>query len=89
MYFFIELGHQFLRPILLQPRIASVSNDLQQPGARVSAMKLTKETVRTQRCLLDHVVGICTISKHPSSQIGGAVQMWQHQLLKPNSVLQV
>jgi tRNA C32,U32 (ribose-2'-O)-methylase TrmJ len=47
------------------------------------------EAIRTQRCLLDYIIGIGAISKYPSSQIGGAVQVWQYQLLKANSVLRV
>ena len=48
-------------------------------------MKLAEKAIGTQRSFLNNVVGIVPISKHPSSQIGGAVQMWQHQLLKANS----
>jgi len=50
-------------------------------------VKTPEKSEGAQRCLLDYIFGISAISKHPSSQVGGAVQMRQHQLLKPNSVL--
>jgi hypothetical protein len=89
MHFFIEVGRLFRRSVLLQPGVARISNDLQQPCTRVSPVKLAEEAISAQRCLLDYVVRIWTIAEHPSSQICGAVQMWQHHLLKTNSVLRV
>jgi hypothetical protein len=52
-------------------------------------MEVHEEAIRTHGCLLDHVVGIGAIPQYPSRQIGGAIQVWQHQLLKTNSVLRV
>jgi hypothetical protein len=50
-------------------------------------VKAVEKAVCAQHGLLGYVIGIGTIAEQPSSQIGGAVQMWQHKLLKPNSVL--
>ena len=89
MHFFIEFCHQSRWSILLQPGVAGVADNLQQPGPRVASVKTVEKSVGAQHGLLDYILRIGTVSQQPPSKIGGAVQMGQHKLLEPNSVLRL
>jgi len=62
MQFFVEFGHQLGCPIFLQPAIATVSNNLQQPGPRVASAKMIKESVSAKHGLLNDVLSVRWIS---------------------------
>jgi hypothetical protein len=87
MRFFIEFRDQLRRAIPLQPAIAAIADDLQQPGTRLASAEAIKEAIGPQQGFLHYIFGIRAVTQKPSSHIHGAVQMWQYELLKPNSVL--
>jgi hypothetical protein len=89
VYLFVEFRAQFHRSILLQPGVASVAYDLQQPGTRVSAVKAAEETARPEQCFLSDVLGISAPAQKPTREVESGVDVRQHQLLKALPVFEL
>jgi hypothetical protein len=89
MHFFVELGHQFRRSVLFEPGVTGIANNLQEPSPGITPVKAIEKAVGTQHRLLYNIFGVGPVSQYPPGQIDGAVQMRQHDSLKPNSVLRL
>src|SRR5580692_11373183 len=50
--FFVEFDHQLPRAIFVEPGVARIAHDLQQPGAHISTLKAAEETARAKQGFL-------------------------------------
>jgi hypothetical protein len=85
--FFIELGHQFHRTVLVEPALTAVPHDLQEPRACVPAAKALKEPVCTDHRVLRHIFSVRPITQQPPRQVYPSIKIRQHQLLEPDSLV--
>ncbi len=79
MQLLIEFRYEFRRLSVLQPRVTTVADDLEQPSARVSATKSVKEAVRSEHSFLHHILGIVRIAQKPPRQVHRSIDVRQHQ----------
>src|SRR5689334_7418717 len=67
---------------LLKPGVTTVTDNLQQPCARLGTAEAGKEAVRANECFLRHVFGIGAITQQPPCKVQCRIKMRKHQLLK-------
>src|SRR6266566_3888428 len=58
MYFFVEFHAQLHGTILFQPRVAGVPHNLQDPSARIPAMKSADKAAGAEESFLGDIFGI-------------------------------
>ena len=85
--FFIELVRHFHPAILLQPRITSVADDLQQPRTYVTSIETLEEAKSTKHGILRHLFRIGTAGQNPGRQVECRIKMRKHYLLESCAVL--
>src|SRR6266478_1026141 len=88
MYLFVEFHTQFHGTILLQPGVASIAHDLQQPCARISSLKTAKEAACTEQGFLSDILGIRAPAHKPTREVESGIDVGQHKLLKPFPVFE-
>jgi hypothetical protein len=86
MDLFVEKGGRVISSILVQPGVAGIANNLEEPSARIAAVKTVKKLEGTQVGLLYHVLRIFGIAGYPTRQVVGGVQMRQNRFLKSHPV---
>src|ERR1700745_616021 len=79
---FINLGGQVVPAIFLQPGVAGVANNLQQPGARVDSVKPRDKAKSSHHGFLGHVFGVGAAAQQPARQVKGGILMRHDQSLK-------
>src|SRR6266481_6852313 len=83
---FIKFRGQVGSAILLQPGVAGIADNLQEPGARVDSMKTCDKSKRPHHRLLRHVFGVRAAAQQPSRQIERGILMRHDHPLKPLSI---
>src|SRR5207245_10360209 len=87
----VDRIHKLARAVLLQPRVARVTRDGQQPGSAVAPVVTSEKSEGPQVSLLHHVFGVAVIAQQPARKIVGSPQMRQNRCFKTRefaSVLQ-
>src|SRR5246127_2447871 len=79
---FIKLGGQVGPAIFLQPGVAGVANNLQQPGAGVDSVKPRDKSKSSHHGFLGHVFGVGAAAQQPARQVKGGILMRHDQSLK-------
>ena len=75
--------------MLLEPGVAGIAHDLEQPGTNVCPVKPAKELERAQIGLLDHILRVDAVLCQPARQVKGRVEVWKDCLLKTLQSLDV
>jgi hypothetical protein len=82
VYFFVEDFREFLVAPLLQPVVAGIADNRQNPAAPVPAMKAIKGFEGAQVCLLHKVFRVVVIAGEPARQVVSRSKMRQQGCLK-------
>jgi len=64
-----------MRPVLLEPRVAGISHNRQQPGATIPAVKTSEEFEGAHECFLRQVFRVRVIAHEPARQIVRGIQV--------------
>ena len=85
--FFVKAGRRFPRSVALEPRVTGIADNRKQPRAAVATMEAIEELVGAQERFLHHIVGVLLLTRQPTRQVVGVVQMWQDNLLKTSELI--
>src|ERR1700740_2664514 len=83
---FIKFRGQVGPAILLQPGVARVANNLQQPSARVDSVKTCDKSKRSHHGFLRHVFGVGAVAQQPARQVEGGILMRHDQSVEALSI---
>ena len=61
---------------LPQQRVASVSNDLQKPGAKILPAARCCVPMRAKRRFLKRILGVGIVAEQPAREVIGRTQVW-------------
>src|SRR5438874_13822858 len=89
MQLLVEFGHMFHRSIPFQPGIASISHNLEKPGARGSPMESAEEAVGAEHRLLRDIFRILAAPKQPARKVKGGVEVGQNELLEARPLVDI
>jgi hypothetical protein len=85
MYFFIELGSEVLRAVLLQPPESRRAYNSEQPGTRIPATEGARVSKGPQECLLNHLFRIVAAPHEPAREVVSRIEMRKDELGKTAS----
>jgi hypothetical protein len=80
--FLVEFHGGRGRAILVQPRVARIAHDREQPRPHVSALVAIEKSKRAQKSFLRHILRVLFVPRQPAREIVRRVQMRQDGLLK-------
>jgi hypothetical protein len=72
---FVEHCRQLVRTVVLQPGVAGMAHDREQPGAALPTVQAAKEFPGPYLRFLDHLFGVMRIPRQPACQIVRRIQM--------------
>src|SRR6185369_7624583 len=76
-----------LRAVLLEPGVAGVPDDLEQPGSRVLQPETRHVAHRPHERVLDDILRIVGVARDPKRQVVCRVEVRHRQLLEPSPVV--
>jgi hypothetical protein len=82
MNFFVEHLSRIVPSILLQPRVARIPNDGEQPSPYVSALVAIEKSKGAQTGFLRHVLRVLVVPGQPAREVVRGVQVREHGLLE-------
>jgi hypothetical protein len=65
VYFFVKRRRHFTGAILVKPRVTGITDNGEQPGAAINAVKRVKKLKRAQIGILNHILRILFIAREP------------------------
>src|ERR1700746_903062 len=83
---FIKFRGQVGSAIFLQPRVAGIADNLQEPGSCIYSMKTCNKSKCPYQRLLGHVFGVRTAAQQPPRQIERGILMRHDHAFKPLSI---
>src|SRR6516164_6247013 len=84
--FFVE-GDRLLRcPVLVEPGVAGVAHNSEEPSAAVATTEAPKELEGAEIGLLHHIFRILVAARQPPREIVCGVHVGQDRLLKPREL---
>ncbi len=82
MNFFVEHFIRTGRPILVQPGVASISHDREEPCPHVATLVAVEKTERAQAGFLRNVLRVLIVPRQPAREVVRSVQVRQDGLLE-------
>jgi hypothetical protein len=81
---FIDRLGQLTRPVPLQPRVAGVADNREQPGPALAAAIAAKKLESSQIGFLHDIFGVLIVAHQPACQVVCGGQMRQRHFFKAN-----
>src|SRR5215813_10468250 len=69
-------------PVAGQPRVISVANNCQQPGAHISSTEAIEEPESAQIGFLNYILSVVVVACQPTSQVVSGAELRQNGRLK-------